>query len=102
MANIILKEKHNDVMNGVIAVFSGGLRTRNVKWMKTSSPVSVNMLDPDGKLKFLSDGHVVYCSNEEFKICVYNPKVVDYATANYILTPSTTSGAYFYLQEILK
>ncbi|CEO43064.2 Helicase ATP-binding domain-containing protein [Caenorhabditis elegans] len=101
VGNLIVTSKYYDSYCGEVITLSGDaiLRTR---WLKAGTPVLLNKLNEDGHLQKVSDGHVVDCTAGIVKVCAYDDKNVDFSTLNYILTPSTNSGALKFLQSVIK
>ncbi|EFP01369.1 hypothetical protein CRE_23956 [Caenorhabditis remanei] len=101
IGNLIITSKHHDVYNGSVVSLTGDsiIKTR---WLKNGIPVLLNRIDSDGRLKKITEGHVIDTTNGILKLCIYCDEYIDFSTTNYVLIPSRNGGATKFLQSILK
>ncbi|KAF1770490.1 hypothetical protein GCK72_002309 [Caenorhabditis remanei] len=101
IGNLIITSKHHDVYNGSVVSLTGDsiIETR---WLKNGIPVLLNRIDSDGRLKKITEGHVIDTTNGILKLCIYCDEYIDFSTTNYVLIPSRNGGATKFLQSILK
>uniref|UniRef100_A0A1I7TTK4 Helicase ATP-binding domain-containing protein n=1 Tax=Caenorhabditis tropicalis TaxID=1561998 RepID=A0A1I7TTK4_9PELO len=101
LGNLKISQIYYDVSYGQVVLLTGDSISRT-RWLKMGTPISLNKLNVDGKLKIVSEGHIVDVSEKMLRICIYAKENVDVPGSNYILTPSSNSGAIRYFQSILK